>query len=256
MKLLKGSSFDVIKLDAEQREFCILNNNTFVFRSAELALYLYDDKFKLIKKVLGVDNQLIEVYGMACDSIKNRIYITDYQNDQVIMMDSELKKVKAVGIQGTEKCEFDTPAGICYENNYLFVCDRKNKRIQVFTSELEFDELYNLEYEPCFIKVIGSVACVSPISHNYNYIYFYDSDNFTIKFKYEGHIGRISAIGSYFYEFSFNGKIYVYDDQGNMLTHFEKKEFSDSYGGFVCMGNDEQAYILRTGASELVKLKI
>lgn len=257
MKTIKLSPLKLIDLGQEQVEFLVLSNYNNLFINNQLELCLYDGTFNFIKKITEIDGTRIEANAIAHNMDQNLIYVTDCKNNQVIIMDLDLNKIKSIGKKGADKGLFNEPAGICCDDKGVFVCDSQNKRIQKFSNKLEFIQSFSLEYEPGFIQVMRDIACVSPRNiAKFNFIYFYNSIDFTVKFKYYGHIGRISTIGSFFYELDFNNKIYVYDCEGYMINRLERKEVNcNRKSGSINLANKE-LYILNASEKYLLKLEV
>ncbi|KAI6656495.1 Tripartite motif-containing protein 2-like [Oopsacas minuta] len=69
------------------------------------------------------------------------IYVSDYIRHNVQMFDIEGKFIKAVGKSGVGKNHFKEPRGMEAEDE-VYICDKLNNRIQVYSLNLEF--LYTL----------------------------------------------------------------------------------------------------------------
>ena len=65
------------------------------------------------------------------------LYVTDgYGNSRVHKFDKEGNHVISWGEPGTEKGQFNLPHNLCLVNDqFLWVCDRENFRVQVFDKE-------------------------------------------------------------------------------------------------------------------------
>jgi DNA-binding beta-propeller fold protein YncE len=71
--------------------------------------------------------------------LDHNLYITDYDNDQVIKLNSAGSVVKVVGQSGRRNAEFNFPNGLrVSKNNELYVCDSHNNRVQLFDPDLNF----------------------------------------------------------------------------------------------------------------------
>ena len=78
---------------------------------------------------------MIEPAGIATDDSGN-IYVSSYHKLQKFTSTGEL--IKCVGREGGKEGEFDVPRGLTLRDNLVYVCDRKNNRIQVFDLDLNF----------------------------------------------------------------------------------------------------------------------
>ena len=68
-------------------------------------------------------------------------------------MDNELNLIKTFGSAGDGMDQLIGPRTICCQNDYLFVSDRFNKRIQILTLDLEFHDTIQLDFLPLSIAV-------------------------------------------------------------------------------------------------------
>ena len=78
--------------------------------------------------------------GIVADKAGNS-YVTDAagERSRVVKFSPDGKVMKEVGRQGVNSGEFKNPRGLAIsQQNELFVCDRDNDRIQVFSKNLEF----------------------------------------------------------------------------------------------------------------------
>ncbi len=75
--------------------------------------------------------------GLALDRDGN-IYIANVFSHTVSKYDVNGKCMKFVGREGNQSGEFSHPSGLAVVGEKVFVCDRNNSRIQVFTRDLEF----------------------------------------------------------------------------------------------------------------------
>ena len=79
--------------------------------------------------------QMVAPRGIAIDGTDN-IYVSSEHKLQNFTSSDEL--IKCVGQEGRKEGEFDVPRGVTLYNNEVYVCDRNNRRIQVFDLDLNF----------------------------------------------------------------------------------------------------------------------
>ncbi|MGE0083825.1 MAG: PKD domain-containing protein [Desulfococcaceae bacterium] len=84
------------------------------------------------------NGQFLEPLGIAADRNGN-VYVTDAQNHCVQKFQTEIQNgiltarfVSRWGTQGKADGQFDIPVGICTDNEYVYVVDQKNDRVQKF----------------------------------------------------------------------------------------------------------------------------
>ena len=80
--------------------------------------------------------KLCSPYGVAVDKEDN-IFVTEEAAHLVTKFSSDGKFIKSVGRQGGEAGEFDSPKAVKVIRNQVYVCDQKNRRIQVLNVDLE-----------------------------------------------------------------------------------------------------------------------
>ena len=80
-------------------------------------------------------HQMILPAGIATDDSGN-IYVSSEHKLQKFTSTGEL--IKCVGRKGGKEGEFDGPCGLTLRDNLVYVCDRKNNRIQIFDLDLNF----------------------------------------------------------------------------------------------------------------------
>lgn len=177
-------------------------------------LVIFDMNFNLYKSIDRIKDLTFTSLGISTDC-KQSIYISDYHNHRIIQTDFEFKLLSSFGsTPGNGPLQLLHPYDVFYYDNYVYVCDCRNQRIQKLTAQLEYEASYSLTYQPWQIKITGKTACVRA---NNSTIYFYSLNNFSLNFKYENHDGPISEYNSYFYEFSDrHKKLFCYDSSGKL----------------------------------------
>ena len=100
---------------------------------------VFDDKGKSIQRTLGSygdsQEQMIQPAGIAIDDADN-VYVSSEHKLQKFTSSGEL--IECVGQRGSGEKDFDDPRGVTLYKNQLYVCDRKNDRIQVLNLDLNF----------------------------------------------------------------------------------------------------------------------
>ena len=207
-------------------------------------LTLYDENFNNIRTIDRISGREIKPVSLTTND-KNVIFIACI--DEIIATDLEFNEIFKCGSTGSDIEQFKYPSSIAFKEDYLYVCDRNNKRLQKLfsseSSEITFIENYILRYKPDQIKVSNAVACVRQFI--FNSLYFYDLNSFELKFKYDHLNGSISEIGGIFYAFDFlSAKICCYETDGcflNEILNFRfkdlTKDFSQSSGKIILFNN-------------------
>ncbi len=81
------------------------------------------------------DGQMVWPVALAFDS-KNRVFITDEQNQRISIFDESGKFVEKWGTPGTAPGELNGPAGIAFDkDDNVYIVDQHNNRVQKFTSD-------------------------------------------------------------------------------------------------------------------------
>ena len=99
------------------------------------------------QSLISIEEEGIEEYGdnaekmtlpkgIAIDGIDN-VYVTS--EHKLHKFSSSGEQIKCIGEVGRKGGEFNDPRGIALYNDQLYVCDRLNRRIQVFDLDLNFD---------------------------------------------------------------------------------------------------------------------
>ena len=80
----------------------------------------------------------ISSHDIAFNTSNGELYLSDHSRQQVVVLNSDLTFSRAFG-QGNAKRKFKFPLGIAFDNiGNVFVADRDNSRIQVFTAKGKF----------------------------------------------------------------------------------------------------------------------
>jgi DNA-binding beta-propeller fold protein YncE len=92
---------------------------------------------------------------IAIHPITGEMYISDgYGNSRIHRFDADGKHIASWGAPGSGPGEFSLPHGICLlDDDRIAVCDRENYRIQIFTSDGEFDTQWHC-HRPCSVRTL------------------------------------------------------------------------------------------------------
>ena len=145
------------------------------------------------KKVRTITSEMVSrLPGAAVDKDDN-IYVSDYDNSSILKFNKEGKLIKVVGRKGTQSGEFSELGLIKVINDRLYVCDRRNHRVQILNTELEY---------------VDSFGCYG------------DGDG---QFNRPSGIAQDRAGNLYASESRNNNRVQVFDCKGQFLSTFSKK---------------------------------
>ncbi|KAI6648886.1 RING finger protein nhl-1 isoform X3 [Oopsacas minuta] len=128
------------------------------------------DLFEIIPEYVRRENPILKVCkwgrgngelnnprGITVDRASNELYICDYSNSRIQVLNTEgkylrsfgtdhLKEpprlagqfIKETGSRGNTKGRFTCISGLCHEAGLIYVCDANIQRIQIFDSNLKF----------------------------------------------------------------------------------------------------------------------
>ena len=234
---LREGQFSIIDLEIRPFDSIVLPNDLILFANRDdKTLSLCNNNFKVIKKIDKIDDKPFYPESIAFNG-QNKIYFTNRNSHEVIMTDLSLNKIKSVGSIGSLNNQFNDPCGICFVNQTLYICDSKNKRIQVLSGELEHKRSISLDYEPWLIKGSNNLICIE--TNDGKGINFYDlNDNFSLIYNYSHGWGKISMINSCFYECcAKKSRIYCYNENAELVEEIPIDRFdnivSNSWDGYL-----------------------
>jgi hypothetical protein len=229
---LRSSLYGVIDIE---RNYCTSDmrvvSNKLLLTANFTSLSLYDEKLELVRKVKGL---------LACYVATNkvdRIYVTGCR--KLILMDFDFKTITEIQASSGEF----SFGHLTYFNHALYVCDPVHQRIHKYSSNLELQKSYSLQFNPEKIEIVDGIACVLSCQHvyffqltpvfslikvhrNHNCVYWSDSDFKTLH-------GSVSYVEPNFYVFCSGFKGYnishfnVYDRNGNFVESIERANMLD-----------------------------
>ena len=251
-KSIQKGDFETISIDENPYQMCRLLNRCFVSSNGKSAT-LYNENFRLLKTIYIPGS----AYGCAVHKDKG-IYISDYTECCIYLMDNQLNMIKTFGTRGSDTDQFDSPSSIFCQDEYLFVSDQENKRIQILTLDLKYHDTIQLDFKARFIAVSSSTICLCCKN---NGIYFYETKTKELKKKYPNFKGRISVIDSNFYVVScLTPKIlYVFDKEGELIDETRVKTRNDSindiFGWDGFMISMEDYFLIISNFYSILKFK-
>jgi len=106
------------------------------------------------------------------------IYIADDGDDSLIKLDTLGNVIKEIGGYGWGESAFDTPSDIFATSLNVFVCDKRNHRVQAFDKDLNFiSELYTRERENSEERFGYPLSCTLSFMGD---LYVLDSENIRV----------------------------------------------------------------------------
>jgi hypothetical protein len=106
------------------------------------------------------------------------IYVADDGNDALIKLDTLGNVIKEIGGYGWTESAFDTPSDVFANFLNVFICDKRNHRIQAFDKDLNFiSELYTRESDNSEERFGYPLSCALSSMGD---LYILDSENIRV----------------------------------------------------------------------------
>jgi hypothetical protein len=106
------------------------------------------------------------------------IYLADNGDDSLIKLDTLGNVIKEIGGYGWTESAFDTPTDVFATSLNIFVCDKRNHRIQAFDKDLNFiSELYTRERDNSEERFGYPLSCALSSMGD---LYILDSENIRV----------------------------------------------------------------------------
>jgi hypothetical protein len=235
---MKNKSFAIKPVEIRKKkidicDMCVLKGESFIGID-QTSVIKFEDDFDYPERVFLViylaNTETVKLSSIALNK-RGEIYITDYYNHCIFMLTPELAKKKIFGSKGVENNELSMPNGISCNNDYVYVCDTNNSRIQILSLDLQFFKTFKLNYCPDLIKVSSSMICIS----TYEKFYFYNLNEELVNEypkkdeKVTVTISSINEIDSYFYAITYGTHkiVFFYDKEGKLIEEIDIDRFPD-----------------------------
>ena len=153
-RVLMNGNFETIQLATRGTALIALPNGNFVYGSHPSAILL-NENFKEIKRVSTGGNNFCAL------NQRNEICVSVDTKDCIISFDLNLNQLKKFGSNGEGNNELRTPVGLCCYQDYLYICDRSNKRIQIITLDFEYVTTIQLDGHYPFKWQFHRGECIS-----------------------------------------------------------------------------------------------
>ena len=238
-KAIQIGDFEPINAHGNPYEIRRLSNEFFLTSNLN-SIQLFDSRTFTPLRWRKVNAKGCAVYNdkniYISDSYKNCISLINFDGNKEFS-----KEIKSFGSQGSDDEQLNNPSTIFCENEYLYVSDNKNKRIQILTLDLIYDDTIQLNFEPQSIAVSSTTIGIvgqTLIGHKGKYdLYFYDIKTKSLKNEYKNLRGRISLIGSYFYVVTSkpSTKVFIFDKEGDLI---DEASIAESIKPYINCLND------------------
>ena len=206
---LINGKFEAIKLDSCPTSLMVLTNGNLVCSINESLILLNENLQKIKSASTGG-------YSLCALNRRNEIYASVYIKNCIILYDLNLNELKQFGTHGSGQNQLYYPFGLCCHNDYLYICDYSNKRIQIFSLDFEYVNTIQTERNnfPRRIEISQTTICVSCIEETL----FYDLKTLAVKYKCNYGTYNINYIDSIFYASNYQqNKFYFFDSDGNFI---------------------------------------
>ena len=224
VQTIKTGKLKIVKTDIRPHDFCIFSDNRLLVADyKDKYLATFDQDFNLIEKIDKINNQTFEPFAISISKSDN-FYVLDWERHCLIMTDLNFKFIKSVGSKGSSMDRFCYPFSVVCKDNNLFISDSDNKRVKLYTQDLELVKIYDLDYMPYSMKISDQRMCIISTKE----IFLYDLDEFVIIKRTKTEIYRISDINSLIYGFELMKKrLIIYDFQGSLLEEIKIDHFKE-----------------------------
>ena len=89
------------------------------------------------------------------------ICVSVHHEHCIRLFDLNLNQLKQFGSFGAGNNQFNYPAGLCCHGDYVYICDRGNKRIQILTLDFEYSSTIQLDDYPRRVQTSETTIGVS-----------------------------------------------------------------------------------------------
>ena len=243
MDTIETRDYQVIDLDyLPDTIYTLLNGNLAVTCRELKILRIYDSKFRFIKRIYKINNKSFNPEYLTSNG-KDLIYVTDPCADKIIQTDLNFNFIKQFGSKGSSNQQLDKPTGLTFYENSVYVCDKKNKRIQKLSEDLIYQGSYPLNFKPWNIKIIKNIACIR--SAGSAYISLYQLNPFSFKTLISKSNFEIYSINSWFYVCNnFDKKIECYDINGHLEQEKQLENLSEDGDKYFSLCSHDNRFMI------------
>ena len=201
----------------------------------------------------------VSLRGIAIDKDDN-IYVTDIMRHCLVKLNKADEVLKTVCTRGSDHGEFKYPIGVAVIGDRVFVCDRQNHRLQVFTKErLEFVKTIGLQGQGCehFIfpfditqDELGNMYVCDYGSNRVKLVNKQGEFQLSFSKKADGQLNGptgVCVVDQFVYVVEWGGhRVSVFSRDGQFVTSFgnggkKEGEFNSPFG--ICVDCDSFVYV-------------
>ena len=235
-RVLMNGKIETIQLATKGVSLIPLANGNLVYGTGG-KVFLLNENFHEIKSV-STDG-----ISFCASNHRNEIYVSDNHKHCIILFDFNLNELKQFGSEGVGNNQLSYPFGLCCYGDYVYICDRGNKRIQILTLDFEYVNTIQLDsHNPIRIQISNTTIAVSCDEATL----FYNLVSTALKYKHNIRgTENINYIDSIFCALNLaQKKLFFFESDGNFL---EEKGFHEnlilsnvwgSLGGSMCRYKD------------------
>jgi hypothetical protein len=263
--IIRRAEFETtLKLDSLNNDWidikavCILSDQSLIVSTSD-NLVLFDPDFNITKIINELEGHKFICYGLATNT-KNKIYVTNILNNKLIVTDYDFNIVKSFGdLDGSEENQFNRPKGLCFHEN-LYICDANNKRVKIYSENLNYIRSVYVNFKPFNIKITSSTAF---LIGEKSWAFIYDiNNNWTLKHAFDlnffDNVVEFSEIDSYFYLIFNKTTIKCFDSNGLMINQISFKKIINYFTdlkpiGLLCL--EEKFIILYSNEGRFIKFR-
>ena len=199
---------------------CSLDNLHLAIYNIDNEVFQINKDFEITKTNKISSSFLMRTVSSIASNHNENIYLSDTTNSQILFKNiNEKNLIRCVGSFGYSNSEFSNPCSICYYKDSIYILDKGNRRIKVYSSDCVFQKnilLWNRldmnEYprNPRYISISENLIGVADDTR---YIYFYNFDEQLIRILKNGNYGVHSflCIDSYVFIHGYSGSLRCYD---------------------------------------------
>ena len=204
-----NGKFELIQVAGRPVSLISLPNGNLVCGTDD-SVKLFDENFKEIKSV-STDG-----WSFCAFNHRNEIYVSVIHEHCIISFDLILNKLNQFGSYGLGNNQLNYPHGLCCHGDYVYICDRDNRRIQMLTFDLEYSNTIELDgLKPLRVQTSETTIGVSCVGATL----FYDLKTRALKCRHNNYgTWTINYFNSIFYGSNYEEKkFYFFDSDGNFI---------------------------------------